>query len=207
MRIIPDNKIFTGLFLLFATLGAKAQTEEKYTSRPAGRGEYSLVAYVSGGLGYYVASKVAPAYLQPVSSKINPVATLRILWHTDHLLKAGLETGRVTFYSYDLKDSVGRGGRVALNATPLLLEWSMSLKKRFNIFAGSGLYFLNTQLDYAGKVSSNKLSVGWVAAASYILPLGTQTGLGTEVKWLYAAETGNGSVCGQLQLVYRFLKW
>lgn len=83
----------------------------------------------------------------------------------------------------------------------------MSLKKHFNIFAGSGLYFLNTKLDYEGKVSSKKVSVGWMAAASYIIPLGTQTGLGTEVKWLYAAETSNGSVCAQLQLVWRFLRW
>jgi hypothetical protein len=83
----------------------------------------------------------------------------------------------------------------------------MSLKKRINIFAGTGLYILNTKLDYEGKVNSNKLSSGWMLAASYIYPIGKTVGLGTEVKWLYATETSNGSVCGQLQLVWRFLKW
>ena len=193
--------------MLSACFYAGAQQEELYTSRPTGRGQYSLVAYIGGGMSSYLSPKVSPEYLQAGSNRINPVGTVRILWHPDHLLKAGLETGYVTFYKYDFKDSAGKGGKVALNAVPFLLEFSMSLKKRFNIFAGSGLYFLNTKLDYSGKVTSNKVAVGWMAAASYILPLGTQTGLGTEVKWLYAAETGSGSLCGQLQLVWRFLKW
>lgn len=203
---MQNNKRIWVLLVLLYGFGATAQ-EEKYTSRPTGRGEYSLVAYVGGGMSSYLSSQVAPAYLQATTTRLNPVGTLRILWHPDHLLKAGWETGYVTFYKYDLKDSAGRAGKIALNAIPLLLEFSMSLKKRFNIFAGPGIYLLNTRLDYTDKVSSNKLSVGWMAAASYILPLGTQTGLGTEVKWLYAAETSNGVLCGQLQLVWRFLKW
>ncbi|MDQ6609769.1 MAG: hypothetical protein M3Y85_08115 [Bacteroidota bacterium] len=197
--------------LFFVAIGAAlfstAQKVEEFTSRPTGRGEYSLVLYASGGFGYYASNGGSPDYLRPVVARFNPVSTLRIMWHPDHLLKAGIETGYITFYSYKLKDSVGKEGKIALNATPILLEWSMSLKSRLNIFAGSGIYILNTKLDYAGRVNSNKLSVGWMAAASYIYPIGTQVGLGTEIKWLYAAETSNGSVCGQLQLVWRFLKW
>ncbi len=83
----------------------------------------------------------------------------------------------------------------------------MSLKNRFNIFVGSGLYILNTKLDYKGKVNSNKLSSGWMLAASYIYPIGKELGIGTEVKWLYTTETSNGSVCGQVQLVWKFLNW
>lgn len=193
--------------LSFAALTACAQNDDKFTSRPTGRGEYSLVLYLSGGMGYYASTSGAPAYLHPAVSRWQPVGTLRVMWHPDHLLKAGLETGNLTFYSYRLSDSSGKTGKIALNATPILLEWSMSLKNRLNIFAGSGLYFLKTKLDYAGTVNSNKLNVGWMAAASYIYPIGKQVGLGTEVKWLYAAETSNGSVCGQLQLVWRFLQW
>jgi len=206
MRIIQNNKTFLLLIALVGVFAAKAQ-EEKFTSRPTGRGEYSLVAYFGGGMSYYLSNGGTPAYLQPTVHKFNPVGTLRIMWFPDHLLKAGLETGQVTFYKYDLKDSVGKSGKISLNATPILLEWGMSLKKHLNIFAGSGIYLLNTKLDYAGNVTANKLSVGWMAAASYIYPLGSQTGLGAEVKWLYAAETSNGSLCGQLQLVWRFLRW
>ena len=207
MRTIQNNKAIFLFLLLITSIGAFSQKDEKFTSRPTGRGEYSLVAYISGGYGYYASRSGAPSYLQPTLNKYNPVGTLRIMWHPDHLLKAGLETGQVTFYNYDLKDSAGKTGNIALSAIPVLLEWSMSLKKHLNIFAGSGLYLLNTKLDYAGTVNSKKLSVGWMAAASYIYPLGTQTGLGAEVKWLYAAETSNGTICGQLQLVWRFLRW
>lgn len=184
-----------------------AQKNDEFTSRPTGRGQYSFVAYFGGGMGYYASNGGIPEYLRPTVSKWNGVGTLRVMWHPDHLLKAGLETGYITLYSYKLKDSAGRTGKIALNATPILVEWSMSLKNRINIFAGSGLYILNTKLDYDGKVNSNKLSVGWMAAASYIYPIAKEVGIGTEIKWLYAAETSNGSICGQLQLVWRFLKW
>lgn len=204
---MQKNKYLLALLLPFLTVACFAQKEEGFTSRPTGRGHYSLVAYAGGGLSYYLSDEGAPGYLRPALQKQHPVGTLRILWHPDHLLKAGWETGYVTFYSYDFKDSANRSGKIALNAIPVLLEFSMSLKNRFNIFAGSGLYFLNSSLNYEGKVSSNKVSVGWMAAASYILPLGTQTGLGTEVKWLYAAEASKGSLCAQLQLVWRFLQW
>jgi hypothetical protein len=205
---MQNSKHFRLLFFgLLAVLAGKAQNPDEFTSRPTGRGEYSLVLYTGGGLGFFASKNGAPDYLQPTVSRINPVGTVRIMWHPDHLLKAGLETGNIRFYSYTLRDSAGREGKIALDAIPVLVEWSMSLKSRLNIFAGSGLYFLKTKLDYAGKVNSNKLSVGWMAAASYIYPIGKEVGLGTEVKWLYAAETSNGSICGQLQLVWRFLKW
>jgi hypothetical protein len=204
---MQNNKLILLFVLLSLGMASTAQETDEFTSRPTGRGEYSLVAYASGGFGYFPSDKGTPAYLQPVKTKWNTVGTLRIMWHTDRLLKAGIETGYITFYSYKLRDSAGRTGKIALNATPILLEFSMSLKNRFNIFAGTGLYILNTKLDYDGKVNSNKLSSGWMLAASYIYPIGKKVGLGTEVKWLYATETSNGSVCGQIQLVWRFLKW
>lgn len=200
-----SNKFLTAVLLIFAAATASAQ--EEFTSRPTGRGNHSLVAYVSGGSAYYLSSSGFPAYLRPQVTKWNPVGTVRIMWHPDHLLKVGLETGRITFYSYKLEDSTGREGRIALQATPILLEWSMSLKDRINIFAGSGLYILNSSLDYQGETKNTKLSVGWMAAVSYIYPLGKTVGLGAEAKWLYASETANGSIGGQLQLVWRFLKW
>ena len=181
--------------------------DDGFTSRPVRRGDYSLVAYVSGGVGYYPSYAGKLAYLQPKISNVNPVSTVRIMWHPDHLVKVGLETGYLTFLSYTLKDSLGKKGKVVLNATPLLVEWTMALTKRFNVFAGSGVYFLTTRLNYAGKATSKKLSVGWMAAASYIQPLSKNTGLGAEIKWLDAAESRDGSICLQLQWVWRFLKW
>jgi hypothetical protein len=109
--------------------------------------------------------------------------------------------------NYSAKDSAGNVARVQTNAVPLLIEWTMALTKRFNVFAGSGVYFLTTNLDYAGKATSNKLSIGWMAAASYIHPLSKNLGLGTELKWMDAAESTDGAFCLQLQLVWKFVRW
>lgn len=195
------------IILLSILTGMTCYCQEEFTSLPSGRGQYALVAYISEGPGFFASRKGTPDYLHPAPSKINPVSTIRILWFPDHLLKAGLESGYMTFYSYGISDSAGNKGTIALDAVPLLLEWSMSVTRHFNIFAGPGAYILNTRLNYKGKSSAKKVSVGWMAAASYILPLSGNTGLGAEAKWLYAAETTNGSVCFQLQFVWKFLKW
>jgi hypothetical protein len=199
------NKLI--LLLCLACAGSKAFSQESFTSQPTGRGKYALVAYINGGAGYFISKDGAPSYLHPKVNRIRPVTTVRILWHPDHLLKAGLETGFVNFYSYTLTDSAGNKGKVSLQAVPVLLVWSMSVSRHFNIFAGSGAYFLDTRLDYGTKSTAKKFSVGWMAAASYIFPLSEDTGLGTEAKWLYAAETSKGSLCLQVQFVWKFLKW
>jgi hypothetical protein len=188
------------------SIGTFAQ-QGGFTSEPVKRGDYSFVVYVSGGLGHYPSYSKDLAYLNPEIKNVNPVSTIRIMWHPDHLVKVGLETGYMTFLNYSLKDSVGKKGKVVLNAIPLLVEWTMALTKRFNVFAGSGVYFLTTNLDYKGKTRSNKISVGWMAAASYIQPLSKNMGLGAELKWLDAAESRDGTICLQLQWVWRFLKW
>ncbi|MGZ3838452.1 MAG: hypothetical protein ACXVMS_10000 [Flavisolibacter sp.] len=189
-----------------ATLSSFGQ-EKGFSSQPQRRGDYSLVVYVSGGLGIYPSYAGKLSYLQPVISNINPVSTVRVMWHPDHLVRVGLETGYMTLLSYKLHDSTGRQGKVNLEASPVLVEWSMALTRRFNVFAGSGVYFLTTRLNYGEKSLSRKISVGWMAAASYIQPLSKNTGLGAEVKWLDAAESRDGSLCLQLQWVWRFLKW
>jgi hypothetical protein len=191
--------------VLFVAFHAKAQ--ESPTAPARKRGDYALVAYAGGGVGYYLTIAGVPSYLQPKIAKLSPVTTLRILWHPDHKIRVGIETGYLTFLSYKLTDSAGNRGKVNLDATPLLIEWSMALSKRFNVFAGSGVYFLTTRLDYAGKTTSNKISLGWMAAVSYVQPVFKDLGLGTELKWLDAAETTDGSISLQLQLVWKFLKW
>jgi hypothetical protein len=203
---MPDNKSIIIFFLLLSA-SVNAFCQEGFSSQPQKRAEYGWVAYISGGAGYYVSNRGAPAYLNPKVSNLGHVSTIRIMWHPDHLLKVGLETGHLTFYSYTFKDSLGTNGKTKLSAIPVLAEWTMAVTKRLNLFAGSGVYFLRTNLDYQGRTTSPKLSIGWMAAGSYIHPLSENVGLGTEVKWLEAAETSNGIISVQLQLVWKFLKW
>jgi hypothetical protein len=203
---MQDNKKIV-LFFFFLFYLLKSYGQEEFSSQPTRRAQYAWVATFSGGAGYYVSNKGVPQYLSRNISNLSHVATFRLMWHPDHLLKVGLETGHLTFYTYRFRDSVNTEGIVKLSAIPVLFEWNMAVTKRLNLFAGSGVYFLNTNLDYRGKTTSRKLSIGWMAAGSYIIPLSANTGLGTEVKWMNAAETSNGILSLQLQLVWKFLNW
>lgn len=205
--IMRDNKIIYSILfcLIFFSISLKSDGQSEKTSAE-GRGEYALVAYISGGIGYYATH----AGTSPFATNLNkwgPAATIRILWHPDHLLRVGFETGHTTFYSYQLKDSVGNTGKTTLTGIPLLLVTSMPVTKRLHVYFGTGFTNVSTNLNYKGKTSSNKLSVSWMLAASYIHPISKNLGIGTEVKWLDAAETADASASVQLQLVYKFLKW
>lgn len=194
------------LFLLFCSSFASAQ-EQEFTLQPKKRGAYAWVATFSGGAGYFVSNDGTPEYLSRKISNLGHVASFRLMWHPDHLLNVGVETGHFTFYSYRFRDTLNREGTVKLQAIPVLIEWNMAVTKRLNLFAGSGVYFLRTNLDYRGKTTSHKLSIGWMAAGSYIQPLSENIGLGTEIKWMDATETANGILSLQLQLVWKFLNW
>lgn len=204
---MPNNKVIPFLFFLFLTSPLCYGQAKDLTSQVTNSKKHALTLYLGGGAGYFPSNSGAPGYLKPTLSRINGVWTARVMWKPDHRLKAGLETGYMTFYSYKFADSDGNKGKISLNSVPLLLEFSVALTKRFNLFAGPGVYWLNTDLDYSGKTLSKKLSMGWMAAAAYVQPVSKTVGIGAEAKWLYAAETIRGSFGLQMQLVWRFLKW
>jgi hypothetical protein len=203
---MSGKKGFILCMFLCLSLALFAQ-EEEFSLQPTKRGAYAWVAYFSGGPGYYVSNNGAPTFVSRKISNLSHVTTVRIMWHPDHLLNVGLETGHLTFYTYRFRDSTNTEGVVKLNAIPLLVQWNMAVTKRLNFFAGSGLYFLTTNLDYRGKTTSKKVSIGWMAAGSYIHPLSEKVGLGSEVKWMNASEASSGIVSFQLQLVWKFLNW
>lgn len=203
---MQNNKILL-YFLLFLTCFKSFGQTEEVSSQPEKSKKYALILYLSGGFGYFPSNSGAPAYLQPNRSRVNPVTTARIMWKPDHRLKAGFESGFMTFYSYKLTGADGNKGKVSLDAIPLLIEFSVSVKKHFNLFAGPGFYILKTNLNYEGKAKSQKVSPGWMAAAAYTVPLTKEFSVGAEAKWLYAAETIRGSFGLQLQVMWRFLRW
>jgi hypothetical protein len=183
------------------------QAQEETVPVKKKRGQYSLDIYVGGGIAYYVSIAGVPLYLNPEISKWSSFSSLRLMWHPDHRIKVGIESGKMRFLSYNFKDSTGESGRIIVDAVPLLVEWSMAVTRRLNVFAGSGVYFLKTKMDYAGEAKSNKISIGWMAAVSFIQPLNKDLSIGTELKWMDAAETTDGSLALQVQLIWKFLKW
>lgn len=168
-------------------------------------GPYSLVAYLGGGLAYYpITPGSPPPGVASDLRRFGASGTLRIMWHPDHLLRLGIETGWTALYSYTLTEAPA--GELHLTAVPLL--WVMSMEVLgINIFAGSGYYILNSNLQYQGTVNVQTWSLGWMLAASYVHPISENLGLGGELKWVNASEHEEASLALQVQLVWKFLEW
>lgn len=199
-----NNKFF--LATLFYVLTAFASfAGVKDTTENKTPGEYSLVLYAGGGLSFYASPPGVPLSVPTKLNRIGVGGTLRVMWHPDHLLRLGVETGRIPFYSYSIEDNIS--GELRLTSIPLILEWSMPITKRINVFLGYGLYLLESHLDYAGETVSSSNSLGYLLAVNYIQPISTNFGLAGEIKWMNANETKNDVVNIQLQLVWKFFKW
>jgi hypothetical protein len=128
------------------------------------------------------------------------------MWHPDHRLRFGLETGYLNLYNYKI-NSENIGGKLRLTAVPLLIVWSMQIGKRINIFAGSGTYFIKSRLDYAGHSEAGNLSLGWMAAASYNFNISNSFSITPELKWFDASESGHQSLNLQMLFAWKFYKW
>jgi hypothetical protein len=196
------------LFLVAATLSTSlAQTDEFPDSTAVPKGEYALVVYAGGGFSYYSTKIGYPDGMQNVNTnRMGFPASVRIMWHPDHKLRVGIESGWTTMYSYTSQIN-GSDAQVYLSAVPILLVWSMPIVKRVHLFAGTGTYLINSHLEYEGKTNVNTLSMGWMVAGSYIQPINKNLGLATEVKWMNATETADANLTLQLQLVWKFYRW
>lgn len=196
------------LSFLFLSLHSFAQdVQEEVFDGPSPKKEFAIVAYFGGGLSYYTARPGIPSHSNADVKRHAPIGTLRVLWHPDHRLRVGIESGYTTFYSYTLSGINNTNGNLQLNAIPMLLEFSMTIYKNFHIYVGAGTYLLTTHLEYAGEVRSRFYSNGWMAGAAYIYPLNDNLGLAAELKWLNAAETRDAAFALQAQFVWKFYKW
>lgn len=196
------------LFLLIITFKflSGQETDETFDG-PSIKKEFALVAYFGGGITYYSAEPGVPVFGETDVNRNAPIGTLRVLWHPDHRLRVGIESGFTRFYSYTLSGINNARGRLELKAIPLLLEFSMTVYKNFHFYGGAGTYLLQTHLEYLGEVRSNFFSNGWMVGAAYVHPLSENVGLAAELKWLNAAETRDASFALQAQFVWKFYKW
>jgi len=195
------------IFCTQVTAIAQAVLENKKDIDSAKKsGEFALVAYVGGGISFFTGNAGTPAGLTSNITTTNPIGSIRIMWHPDHLLRVGLESGWHNFYSYSAENNSVKG-KVNVQSIPILLVFSMPVFNRFNIFAGPGSYLITSKLNYRGEVKSTRLSLGWMAAVSYVYPLNDKLGIAGEFKWLNSWETKDQSLILQIQLKWKFLTW
>ncbi|RIV22278.1 hypothetical protein DYU11_14745 [Fibrisoma montanum] len=206
------------LFFVFMLNGAAwAQVERNTDSTAYERGPYTVVVSVGGGLSYYAMALGIPVELEGGRrNRVGVPATVRVMWHPDHRLRLGLESGYVPMYGYRGQVN-GLPSKVTVSSVPVLLVWSMplawlsgterSLARRLSLAAGTGAYFITSRLDYAGTVNGRTTSLGWMAAGSYTQPINRTLRAAVELKWYNSVATDDATFAVQLQLVWRALSW
>ncbi|SRR5258706_3463662 len=169
-------------------------------------GSYALVAYLGGGISRFVGTAGTPPGFNTSINRNGLTGTFRLMWHPDHRLRLGIESGWTNFYSYEVRGGANTA-KVSLTGIPLLLVFSMPVTKRLSLFAGSGAYWLTSNLDYVGKVQRNQFSIGYMASALYVVPLSARVSLAGEVKWFNARETKDTTLSLQLMTIWKFYQW
>ncbi len=201
---MSTNKFRTLLAALMVCSTGLAIVPQLRAGTP-GDGTYSLVAYVGGGLSNYATSVGGPPAGVPYDvSRAGFAGTVRVMWHPDHLIRLGIESGWTKFYQYTFGSQ--NQGEMVLSGVPLLAVWSMNVLK-VDLFAGAGYYYMNSNLNYQGTVNAYTWSLGWMAAASYTQPLSDKLGVAGEIKWMNPVESQDAVVTLQVQLVWKILEW
>ena len=190
---MSNNKLIViTLVLLCMVVKTKAQD----ANAPSGN---KLTFYFGGGVSFYQGTPGTPAGLKATVNQVKPAATLRAMWKPDFLLRVGIETGLVQFYSYTIDDG-GVKSSTSVEAVPILLTFSMPVTRNLNLYTGTGTYMMRTTLDYNDKVTTSGFSLGYMLAAAYDFPLTANLGINTEVKWQKAVPTRDGSLNLQVHL-------
>ena len=184
---------------------AAAQTETP-TQDSISRRNYALVAYVGGGFSRFVGAAGTPPGFNTSLNKNGVAGTLRFMWHPDHRVRFGIESGWTSFYKYQVNGGTN-AAKVNLTGIPILLVFSMPVTKQLSLFAGAGTYWETSYLDYVGKVKSNRLSIGYMASAMYVVPISERISLASELKWFNATETKDSALSLQLMAIWKFYQW
>jgi hypothetical protein len=195
-----NNRYKNIFFLLFCFPILAFSQEEKE------KGEYALVAFAGGGISFFQGHAGTPGSLNAVVNRKAPIGTFRLMWYPDQLLRVGVETGWVKFYSYEIDDN-GVKSSTEITGTPILVVFSMAFREHLNVYGGTGTYLVQSKLNYNGIVKATAPSLGWMLAAAYDIPLSQNLGITSEAKWLWASGPKNGSISLQLHMRWKFLRW
>ncbi len=188
--------------------GATLAVTDSARTSAKGKGMFSIVATVAAGYTRYI-----NPYTSQIDIDRNGAAfSGRLLWHPDHRLLIGLESGWTRFYSYDLTDVETSFGltdaSLSLSAVPMLLVFAMPLYDTFTLYGGAGGYLVHSRAESFGViVDVDRFSQGWMAAATWDRAIASDYRLGLEVKWYGATEFGDGIVALQAQVQFTLMSW
>lgn len=165
------------------------------------------------GLGY---SRYLTTLEFPELNKNGFSGIFRVMWHPEHLLSVGLETGYQYLYSIRSEISSEEFGSSDLEASmisvPFLFTASMVIfpetLPKFEVNGGWGAFFMfNYGSLYGSSIYSSVFSLGYHAGASYIHPLNDDVSIGGEVKYFYISKLQDSDLSILFLVSYNFLSW
>jgi hypothetical protein len=162
---------------------------------------------LSAGIGpsWFASPPGVPEHLHTDVNRWGGSVSGRLMWHPEHLLRLGVESGWTRLYSYDLH--AGEDGSLHLSGIPLLVQFSMPLGPHVEVFVGYGTYRLTSRLNYLGEVNSSFFSQGYAAALAYHIPLNTRSRMAMELKYMNAFVTGHHILALQWRMDLALHQW
>ena len=173
-----------------------------------GDDDFAVVLTAGGGYSHYIRPYDVPIDI----TRSGFAGSARLMWHPDHRLRIGLESGWTAFYHYALKDVETSFGStdssLSLSAIPMLVVFSMPLAGSLQLHAGTGGFFVRSHAtSFGSTVDVTAFSQGWMAAASWTLTEWEGVRIESEVKWYGATQFDDGVVVFQLQGSVDLLRW
>jgi hypothetical protein len=138
------------------------------------------------------------------------------MWHPEHLLSLGIESGYT--YLYSVKSSINSVEfgyseiKASMISVPLMMVSSMRIfpltLPDFEVHGGGGVYWLfNNGELYGRNISSSIFSFGYNLGATYLVPLSQAFSIGAEVKYYYISKLQDSDIGLKILFSYDFLSW
>lgn len=140
---------------------------------------------------YTVSATIGGGYTRDISDFEVPTAGheinrnqynffVRVMWHPEHLLSAGVEGGYSLFYSVRVHNQI----TAYRSAVPLYLVLSMKIIDGLQATAGFGIGIVSsTVLGEGDPINSSTISFGLTGAAQYLYDISRKLSLGTEARY------------------------
>lgn len=142
--------------------------------------------------------------------------SVRFMWHPEHLLSVGVESGYQKLYSINPKIDIPEVGtydvKASMFATPIFLVFTMRAFPEsipnLNILFAPGIFILyNRGEAFSQEIKSSQISNGFTSGITYLQPISDFFSIGGEIKYSQIAKIEDSDVIIQLMLSYKFLHW
>ena len=167
---------------------------------------YTLTSYVGAGLVYNLTSF---DYEYGSINRLGWQAHLRVMWKPEYLLSGGIEFGYTGVYSIDEGSVQTDSGTTSINTTsyayPLIMVFSMSIIKNWEVNVGTGVAFsvVKNQAFGSDAFSSNASSTSMISTA-YYYPVMKDSRIGLELRGTWLPKYEDYLISLAVSFAYKF---